>query len=913
MPILDEAAAELLASVVTVAGRRLRLALVSPRGRKRADIDLARWLDTRALSNMTLPALSGGQPDDQVAAFLHENAIQAILHELLAARLTDAPEAEADRLSELFTASGNGFLSEEDSATLFSFFNEQICGLVGRLRSADPELLHRIRQEAYLARVVAAIDRHNAVSASRPDPLGDRDFIVRYRRHAAEYHGRLQPPDFERRRLVPIDDLYVSPAISHLVDVDPGMPLPQTDIWQLDDELDRAVLLGDPGGGKTTASNVLMHRHAADAGRHLPFLVIVREFATADPPQRSVLHHLEHKLETFYQAAPPTGLVESLLFGGSALVIFDGLDELLDTSARSEVTAIIERFCAEYPLTRVLVTSRVVGYDQARLDDRQFECYQISGFDTDQIIDYVRKWFACQDGIDPGEADSFLEESAGADDLRSNPLMLALMCILYRGEGSIPRSRPEVYEKCATLLFHKWDAARKIHANLRARNLIEPALRYLAHWLFTRAEAQPAVTEQELVSQTTRYFLSRGFEQHADAEVAAQEFVEFCRGRLWVFTEAGTTGRGEPLYAFTHRTFLEYFTAAYLASIHDSPEQLARKLAGRVAKSEWDTVAQLAIQIKDHASERGADRIFQTLLADRRHHTAKASGNILGFLGRCTAFAELAPATTRNLAARTFAHAVIDTTDDQLVAPLGWLMVSVQGDLRDHVASELEARVAALVESSDGQDHILGLRLALQLYNAPFAIQRGDEAWHKWDVSSRYERQLMLAAKSADDIAVVMCFNREKAGPILARRSDLPHFLFKAPSTGFLNISWISLASHILRDLPYEMSTNNPALGYVDRMLKADSLPPHISTDNSDRVFWDNPDRPISSAIGDGRADPNIYLSAAYIVCVLAEFSEGTPHLTPAHLGALAKLHPYLMHRWEIADQDLTRKYSEVG
>ena len=50
----------------------------------------------------------------------------------------------------------------------------------------------------------------------------------------------------------------------------------------------------------------------------------------------------------------------------------------------------------------------------------------------------MHKWFACQDGIGPGEAESFLAESGGAGDLRSNPLLLALMCILYRGEGSIP-------------------------------------------------------------------------------------------------------------------------------------------------------------------------------------------------------------------------------------------------------------------------------------------------------------------------------------------------------------------------------------------------------------------------------------------------------------------------------------------
>jgi hypothetical protein len=906
MPVLDEAAAELLASVIIATGRRLRLALASPRGRKRTDIDLARWFDTYALTELSLPPLSGQLPDDEVAAFLQENSIQAIFHELLAARLTDAPEMEAERLSALFRASGKGLLSEADSTTLFGFFDDQIRELVGRVRSADPELLHRIRQEAYLARVVAAIERHAVVSAGRQDSAGDRDFVLRYRRHVAERHGRLQPPDFERRRLIPIDDLYVSPAISHMIEVEVGAPLPQTDIWLLDDELDRAVLLGDPGGGKTTASHVLMQRHAMDAGRRVPFLVTLREFASADPPERSVLQHVEHKLETFYQCRPPGGLVENLLVSGSALVIFDGLDELLDTSKRSEISAIIEQFCAEYPLTPVLVTSRTIGYDQARLDDRQFQCYQIAGFGIGQINEYVHKWFACQDGIDPGEADSFLEESAGADDLRSNPLMLALMCILYRGEGSIPRNRSEVYEKCATLLFRRWDASRKIHIELRGRNLIEPALRYLAHWLLTRAEVHPVVTERELVSQTAGYFLSLGFEEAADAEAAAREFVEFCRGRLWVLTEAGTTGRGEPLYTFTHRTFLEYFAAAYLTSIHDSPEQLARKLAGRVARSEWDTVAQLAVQIKDNVSERGADRIFQTLLADRRHRSAIAVGNILGFLGRCTAFAEPTPATVRALADRAFAHALTDTTDYERVAPLAWLMVSVQGDLRGYVANELEARVAALVESGDDKEYILGLRLALQLHNAPFAIKRGDEAWLEWDIASRYERQLMSAADFADDIAVFTCFEREKSGPILAGRSDLPHFLFRAPLTGFLSIKWVSLASRVLRDIPDPTLADDPVLAYLDSILGDDSLPPsRISMENGDNIFWDNPAEPISITIGDGELAPDSFRSVAYMICVFAENTDGQPHLTPAHLGALAMLHPYLMQRWGIASNVL--------
>jgi len=182
------------------------------------------------------------------------------------------------------------------------------------------------------------------------------------------------------------------------------------------------------------------------------------------------------------------------LLTGASIVIFDGLDELLDAAQRSEVTAIVEQFCAEYPLTPVLVTSRIVGYDEARLDDQEFTHFQIGRFTDAQVGDYVRKWFACETlpsaADESRSAEAFLEESASISDLRASPLVLALMCILYRGEGSLPRDRAEVYGQCANLLFRRWDARRQIHQEMRAGHLVEPVLRHLAWWLFYSRPSQ---------------------------------------------------------------------------------------------------------------------------------------------------------------------------------------------------------------------------------------------------------------------------------------------------------------------------------------------------------------------------------------------------------------------------------------
>ena len=211
--------------------------------------------------------------------------------------------------------------------------------------------------------------------------------------------------------------------------------------------------------------------------------------------------------------------------------------------------------------------------------------YRLDGFEEKQVADYARKWFALAAGAQPGDAEAFLAESASVFDLRSNPLLLSLMCILYRGAGSLPQDRDEIYEKCTDLLIRDWDDYRRIRRELRAGRRVKPALRHLAWWLFTRPDGATAVTERQLISATAE-FLRGSFESPDDARDAAREFVEFCHGRMWVFTDAGTTAAGERLYGFTHRTFLEYFTAAHVAYASDTPEQLAATLSPRISMGE---------------------------------------------------------------------------------------------------------------------------------------------------------------------------------------------------------------------------------------------------------------------------------------------------------------------------------------
>jgi predicted NACHT family NTPase len=320
-------------------------------------------------------------------------------------------------------------------------------------------------------------------------------------------------------------------------------------------------------------------------------LIILRDYGAEKKTRHcSILEFIELTSNSKYQLKPPKNAFEYLLLSGRLLVIFDGLDELLDTSYRREVSADVESFLALYPATAALVTSREVGYDQAPLDRKRFTAYRINEFDEHQVQEYAHKWFGIEDEFTPEQNESlaknFLKESESVADLRSNPLILGLMCNIYRGESYIPRNRPGVYEKCALMLFDRWDRGRHLDVQFSFEDKLSPVMKYLAFWIYSDPKLQTGVTESSLIEKATEYLHKRLYDDIDFARKVAREFIEFCRGRAWVFTDTGSTADGELLYQFTHRTFLEYFTAAQLVRIYPRPSELAPVLIPRIEKEE---------------------------------------------------------------------------------------------------------------------------------------------------------------------------------------------------------------------------------------------------------------------------------------------------------------------------------------
>jgi hypothetical protein len=479
--------------------------------------------------------------------------------------------------------------------------------------------------------VLESIDRYASIVAEQyaPTAAERNQWLDSYRSLFTAVHARITLPDLDRRTSVPYEELYVQPTLhSETGGRIKLLPLLET--------LDRSVILGDPGAGKSTASQVLA-MICLKAGRLIPFILPMRDVEVSSG--FSVVDEIRRRLSTVYQLDCNPILIEQLLTEGAAVLIFDGLDELIDTSTRTRASQAIETACVRYPLAPVVVTCRHVGYSQSKLRSDIFVEYSIQPFDEEDVQSYVTNWFSAaqeavrQDGPSGREASNvkrptqriqdFMDSSTSISDLRSNPLLLSFICVLYRGRKYIPANRPELFAKCVDLLVRTWDSSRGLD-RAAASDIYELALAEVAEFITSKAEFGDGIPEGELREVLCGHLTRDAGYPDALARQTANGMIEHCRGRAWIFTDVGLPAEGERRYAFTHSTFKEYFYAWSLTRKTNSTRELANSLFSLLRKGKSQVAVQVAVHLYDLREHNGGSRCVASLLSHFR------DDNVLG-------------------------------------------------------------------------------------------------------------------------------------------------------------------------------------------------------------------------------------------------------------------------------------------
>jgi hypothetical protein len=370
----------------------------------------------------------------------------------------------------------------------------------------------------------------------------------------------------------------------------------------------RLVLLGNPGAGKSTLVENLCREPGPEGNGVVIFRCrdyLASGFSASIPDQLTKIVQRNYSLSDV-----SVDLLECCLLLGTITVIFDGLDEIINVQRRAEFVDCVERFVHQFPLSPILVTSRQNGYQQAPLSETLFEIGQLEDFTSEQMRTYAQRWFGL---VGKSElVNSFLQESKSVKDIANNPLMLSLLCSVYRAHGAIPSNRFGVYEKCADLLFRRWDAHRQISQHEDLPDYGSRVIEQVALQFYMRGSTQAGIDERRIIRGISGY-LAETYGV-VDPEPRAKSFVDFCAGRAWLLAKLGTSDdTNTPIFGFTHRTFYEFFAAKAIVRTEERIEDVARHIIDAYAADASSVLPELLIQAKEESTEKGAARVFQSV------------------------------------------------------------------------------------------------------------------------------------------------------------------------------------------------------------------------------------------------------------------------------------------------------------
>ncbi|MEV5979802.1 HEAT repeat domain-containing protein [Streptomyces sp. NPDC052114] len=479
------------------------------------------------------------------------------------------------------------------------------------------------------------------VRADPPPVELPRDLVNRLL-ESGEWPAELLPPDLEPdpRTLERARRAYLERPVREVLDVlaAPGA--------------DRTVLLGDPGAGKSTLAHLVALALTGGTapgplaplvGR-VPLVVELREYAAGPWRDRTFEDFLDH-LHRAKGLAPPRPVLDRLLAEGRVVAVFDGLDELFDPAAREQVAHRIADFASRHRSAgvRVVVTSRVIGYQRGVLERADFAHHMIQDLSVEQIGRFARQWYATACPHDAERAERLcrrlreaVDHSRPVRELAGNPLLLTILAIIGR-RRELPRDRQGVYRHAVAVLVAHWDEhAKHLRAPADAETLAylgdedrHELLRLVARRMQDGRGgiAGNHIHSDELLA-TFRAYLCEQYELPvAQAVAAARTMVRQFRERNFILSHYGSG-----VYGFVHRAFLEYLAAEDIDRRYTRQRAWGREefveeiFARRAADPAWhEVLLLLAGRIGEPEAAAAVDRLLDL----HRHRTAWTDSRFL--------------------------------------------------------------------------------------------------------------------------------------------------------------------------------------------------------------------------------------------------------------------------------------------
>ncbi|MFN8378112.1 MAG: DUF4062 domain-containing protein [Anaerolineae bacterium] len=380
----------------------------------------------------------------------------------------------------------------------------------------------------------------------------------------------------------------------------------------------KQVILGGPGTGKSTvlhfAALQLCRLNPSDDGLPVnldtcpvPFIVELRDYVMRE--KEDFIQYICARAQEFYGVAVEADDILKLLeLEGRAIVFFDGLDEVFDPVVRRRVIDQFRSFSDRFPDARIVVTSRIAGYNAVDLGVDSFQHYTLLPLTLAQIAEFATNWyrFYTLEGTDR-TAEGLAQRIADNPrllDLAGNPLLLTMMAVIYK-DRDLPNERWRLYERSAEMLLEEWDYKGKHieieqfapNVQLRSPHKSE-ILQLVSTYMLDHGQQGKelnAIAYDPLLKLVATYLQAKYSLSTGSAEAVTVDILQHLTERTYVLAEVG-----ERIFGFVHRTFMEYFAACRCKALFNERlsdfEWLNNEIFGPHWKAgDWDEVLLLLI------------------------------------------------------------------------------------------------------------------------------------------------------------------------------------------------------------------------------------------------------------------------------------------------------------------------------
>ncbi len=348
---------------------------------------------------------------------------------------------------------------------------------------------------------------------------------------------------------------------------------------------DHITIIGDAGSGKSTfVKNMFMDVIKQQKG--IPFLIELRHLKDHDSIADYISKVIVNNEKTY------NALTKEFKKGGWVFFL-DGFDELQEKSKPKLLSTFIDL----YPKNKFILTSRPSS-NAEQLE--RFENYRLSSLTDEDVISFAEKQLKFIDESKNIKADLLRSlkvglESDNIKEFLANPLLLSIYILTFQKSPDIPKSKNLFYRRVFDALVYQHDAqtkpgfVRSKSCNLDQGDL-EKVLKKFSY--VTYMKSAYTWNHQDIQSNLDKV------KESLNLEFQSSDLIEDMTRAYALWTE----DEGE--YAFSHRSFQEFFTCNYIKENKEKKkiyEMLVKQLREDNSRNEIHNLVSLLEEIDEES------------------------------------------------------------------------------------------------------------------------------------------------------------------------------------------------------------------------------------------------------------------------------------------------------------------------